>query len=157
MLSPMYHYRVPTHSPSCAHYNDSHPAGEQQASSAQSFVLGLLQAVAEVMGSRAITEAAVQTAEYDGSPLSLALQQLESSYLKQSKVFLHLPCFCSTHAFTACAAASCAPHCELTHLPICLFVSPMSLMHACVHSPVAFCTNLIPVRKGDRTLFVHPE
>ena len=47
--------------------------------------MGLLQAVADVMGSTAVSEAAVQTAEYDGSPLSLALQQLESSYLKQTK------------------------------------------------------------------------
>ena len=68
--------------------------GDRHAVSAHSFVLGLLQAVAAVMGSKSISEAAVQTAEYDGNPLSLALQQLESSYLKQSKAIPHLSDLC---------------------------------------------------------------
>ena len=50
--------------------------------------MGLLQAVASVLGAKAVSEVAVQTADYDGSPLSLTLQQLESSYLKQTKVQL---------------------------------------------------------------------
>ena len=50
------------------------------------FAISLLQAVSEVLGLKAVSDAAIQTAEYDGSPLSLALQKLEESFLKQSKV-----------------------------------------------------------------------
>ena len=40
----------------------------------------------EVLGTKSVNEIAIQTAEYDGSPLSLALQKLEDTYLKQSQV-----------------------------------------------------------------------
>ena len=42
----------------------------------------------EVLGLKSVSEVGVQTAEYDGSPLSLALQKLEQTYLKQSQVSL---------------------------------------------------------------------
>ncbi|KAL0036198.1 hypothetical protein WJX79_007778 [Trebouxia sp. C0005] len=47
------------------------------------FAISLLQSVTEVLGTKSVSEIAIQTAEYDGSPLSLALQQLEDTYLKQ--------------------------------------------------------------------------
>ena len=54
----------------------------------QAFAISLLQSVTEVLGRKSVSEVGVQTAEYDGSPLSLALQKLEQSYLKQSQVSL---------------------------------------------------------------------
>ncbi len=42
----------------------------------------------EVLGTKSVNEIAIQTAEYDGSPLSLALQKLEDTYLKQSQACL---------------------------------------------------------------------
>ena len=42
----------------------------------------------EVLGTKSVSEIAIQTAEYDGSPLSLALQQLEDTYLKQIQACL---------------------------------------------------------------------
>ncbi len=42
----------------------------------------------EVLGTKSVSEVAIQTAEYDGSPLSLALQKLEDTYLKQSQACL---------------------------------------------------------------------
>lgn len=66
-------------------------AADGQTFPAGSFVMGLLQAVTQVLGSKAVSETGVQTAEYDGSPLSLALQQLENSYLKQTKVHAYCP------------------------------------------------------------------
>jgi len=44
--------------------------------------------VTEVLGAKSVSEIAIQTAEYDGSPLSLALQRLEDTYLKQSQACL---------------------------------------------------------------------
>ena len=38
------------------------------------------------MGFKSVKEVAIQTAEYDGSPLSLALQKLEDTYLQHSQV-----------------------------------------------------------------------
>lgn len=52
----------------------------------QAFVISLLQSMTEVLGLRNVSEIGVQTAQYDGSPLSLALQKLEEMYLKQSQV-----------------------------------------------------------------------
>ncbi|KAL0053187.1 hypothetical protein WJX82_002174 [Trebouxia sp. C0006] len=49
------------------------------------FAISLLQSVTEVLGTKSVSEIAIQTAEYDGSPLSLALQKLEDTYLKQSQ------------------------------------------------------------------------
>ena len=49
--------------------------------------MSLLQSVTEVLGSKRMTEVGIQTAEYDGSPLSLALQKLEETYLKQTQVY----------------------------------------------------------------------
>lgn len=54
----------------------------------QAFAISLLQSVTEVLGLKSVNEVGMQTAEYDGSPLSLALQKLEQSYLKQSQVSL---------------------------------------------------------------------
>ena len=42
----------------------------------------------EVLGTKSVSEIAIQTAEHDGSPLSLALQKLEDAYLKQSQAYL---------------------------------------------------------------------
>lgn len=50
------------------------------------FAISLLQSVTEILGQKRVSEVGVQTAEYDGSPLSLALQKLEQTYLKQSQV-----------------------------------------------------------------------
>ena len=61
----------------------------------QAFVISLLQSVTEVMGLRSVSEVGVQTAQYDGSPLSLALQRLEETYLKQSQVCLRSRFQCS--------------------------------------------------------------
>ncbi|KAL0029933.1 hypothetical protein WJX77_008191 [Trebouxia sp. C0004] len=49
------------------------------------FAISLLQSVTEVLGTKSVSEKAIQTTEYDGSPLSLALQKLEDTYLKQSQ------------------------------------------------------------------------
>jgi hypothetical protein len=52
------------------------------------FAISLLQSVTEVLGTKSVSEIAIQTAEYDGSPLSLALQKLEDTYLKHSQACL---------------------------------------------------------------------
>lgn len=64
----------------------------------QAFAVSLLQSVTEVMGLKSVSEVGIQTAEYDGSPLSLALQKLEETYLKQSQVmaFCRNPVTCSS-------------------------------------------------------------
>lgn len=70
----------------------------------QAFVISLLQSVTEVLGLRNMSEVGVQTAQYDGSPLSLALHKLEETYLKQSQVSLRFHYWCSycagTQAYT---------------------------------------------------------
>ncbi len=52
------------------------------------FAISLLQSVTEVLGTKSVSEVAIQTAEHDGSPLSLALQKLEDTYFKQSQACL---------------------------------------------------------------------
>ena len=63
------------------------PGGQAE----QAFAISLLQSVTEVLGLKSVSEVGVQTAEYDGTPLSLALQKLEETYLKQSQVSFVYP------------------------------------------------------------------
>ena len=88
----------------------------------QAFVISLLQSVTEVMGLRSVSEVGVQTAQYDSSPLSLALQKLEETYLKQSQVCLR-------------SRSQCWPCCWALKQPQSQYTDLSPTLNRCVHTP----------------------
>ena len=108
-------------------------SGEQ---AGPAFAVSLLQSVAEVLGQKSMSEVGIQTAEYDGSPLSLALQKLEETYLKQSQVTLCLHHPISHLVYIALPCPELVLSCSSLHLPCyCHDISvPLSMPLGC-HAP----------------------